>query len=87
MGKLDLNKISLSAGITAVALFVICYVLFMGAPTIMMGVGARMFHGIQMMNNFSASFSGFVLGLLYSFIVGLVIGAVYAWSYNMISKK
>ena len=87
MGKLDLNKVALSVGITVAALFVICYVLFMRAPTMMMGIGSRMFHGIQMMNNFAASFSGFVLGLLYSFITGLFIGAVYAWAYNMLSKK
>ena len=87
MAKLDFNKVSLASGITAVILFVLCYILFIGTPGFMYTMGSRMFHGIQMANNFVPSFGGFLLGLVYSFIVGLVIGGIFSWIYNMLSKK
>ena len=87
IGKLNLNKISLTSGITVVILFILCYLLFSMVPTFMYGVGMMMFHGIRMTNQFTPNFSGFLLGLIYSFIVGLVIGGIYVLVYNFLDKK
>lgn len=87
MSKSNLSKIALTTGLTASALFLICYILFFILPTFTFGMFNMMFHSIQMTNSFYPSFSGLILGLIYSFIVGWVIGAVYVLVYNQVFKK
>ena len=53
----------------------------------MIGMGSRMFHGVQMASSFYPTFGGFLAGLIYSFVVGYFIGAVFVLIYNNIGKK
>ncbi len=87
MAKLDMNKISLASGLTGVVLFTICYVLYMILPNMMYVASIKMFHSIQIMNQFNPSFSGFILGNIYMFIATYAIGAIFAYIYNFLLKK
>lgn len=87
MGKLDLNKISLSMGLTGAAVFAVCYLLYIMIPNIMFTAASMMFHSIQMTNQFNPSLIVFIYGTILTFIVLYLIGALYVLIYNSMNKK
>lgn len=78
-GKMGLNlmKVSVSTGITALIMFLISSLVFM--PTRYSGgmMSGFYYPGIYMIT----------YGLLYSFLFGFIVGLVYLFIYNLIDKN
>lgn len=88
MAKLNLNKIGLILGLVGAFFFTVRYILFLLFPGFMSSFFTLITNNmIPIASRFIPSFSGFLLGLLYSFIAAYVIGAIFAIIYNLANKK
>ncbi len=90
MGNINQNAAALAGGISADAISLICLIFVAIAPAeTVASVANSLFHGLDVSGiaTKSISFGKSLIGLIILFIVGAVIGYVFAFAYNKLSEK
>jgi len=81
--KLNINAFGLTIGIVAAA----CILLMLLIGLILPGYGNVMLRCLaSIYPGFSATIGGSILGLIYGFVDGYIVGVAVAWLYNKLAK-
>ena len=90
MGNINPNAAALSGGISADVISLLCLIFVAIAPAeTVASVANSLFHGLDVSSIATKSISvgKSIMGLIILFIVGAIIGYVFAVAYNKLSEK
>jgi len=85
----ETNKVGVTLSITFGVLYVSCVIIALALPELYLFLAKNFIHYNANMSNaaMTLGFSGILVGLLESLVLGWVIGCLFVYVYNMISGK
>ncbi|MDO8480753.1 MAG: DUF5676 family membrane protein [Nanoarchaeota archaeon] len=87
MAALKPLTVALATGSTASILSLVCSVLVGTSPVMMQRMAGVIMHSFAVVPSYNLTAGGIVGGLVLWFVMGGAAGLVFAWLYNLYSKK